>query len=135
MEATATPRPYQLGLTALGDRRTLKEVYWAYQDLWRRACAREKEWISEADPATGGIPLYAHNWHRCVLGTDREKPESRLVVAALERGARLTAYILRRSHRECALANHREHVARGEVGRYLWCDACQGRPWRGYGWD
>jgi hypothetical protein len=110
-------------------------VYRAYLELWRRAGARATAWIAEAAPETGGVHLYAHNWYRCLLGTAREKPNTAAVVAAMDRGDTLCCYILDRGAREYDLAEHREHVRDGEVGRYLWCDACQGRPWTGRGWD
>lgn len=110
-------------------------IYRAYQDLWRRACQRRKERIAAVAPETGGVELYAHNWHRCALGTSLEKPHSQATVEALERGDRLACYVLDRGAREYDLAQHREHVRDGEVGRYLWCYACQNEPWKGRGWD
>lgn len=110
-------------------------IYRQYQQLWRDASDRVASWIRELDPMTDGLHLYAHNWHRCLIGTDREKPVSKAVVAAMDRGAKLTCYVLDRGAREYDLAQHREHVRDGEVGRYLWCDACQSRPWKGRGWD
>jgi hypothetical protein len=102
-------------------------IYRHYQHLWRLACERRSQWIEAVAPETGGVELYAHNWHRCAIGTSLEKPHSKATVEA--------CYVLDRGAREYDLAQHREHVRDNEVGRYLWCDACQDRPWAGRGWD
>jgi hypothetical protein len=94
---------------------TAAEVFDYYTDLYNRATERGRRRIYEADKAVGLTYAFhlAHNW-----GNAESKRE-------LRRSNKLTSYICRRKDREFALAEHRDHVRRGDVGRYLWCKGCQ----------
>ena len=98
-----------------------------HNHLWDMWSARFRRIIGDHFPDTGGSEHLLHNWYSC--GRDEE---SRLIadtIRAEQWGA--WAAIKARMSRELLRANHRDHIAAREQGRYLWCAACE--HWRRYG--
>ena len=94
-------------------RQTPSAIYLRKQRAFQSTMQAATQLAALAHPETGGNHLCVHNWGNAAAR------------AVLERNRERWARYSKASEAAYYAAMHREHEARNEVGRYLWCDACR----------
>ena len=100
---------------------TSSTIYGWQERAWRTWSTRRNAAIREAYPETGGNELMVHNWYVCSKDAAISSSASAFVANWWARWYNAKAWF----EREYGRAQHRDHVAEGRVGAYMWCVRCQ----------